>query len=155
MVEKRQDAVKPRSPEGDAFSALVVRIFQLEGLLAAAGDAIASPLRQSTARWRVLAAIEHEPRTVAQIARDWKLARQSVQRLADALAADGLVTYLDNPAHRQAKLVELSPEGRRILRRIQSKQRAWANEAGAAIGKLDLQTATDVLGRIVATLERE
>ena len=36
MIEKRQDAVKSRSAEGDAFSALVVRIFQLEGLLAAA-----------------------------------------------------------------------------------------------------------------------
>ena|SRR5215467_2731969 len=155
MVEKRQDAVKSRRPEGDAFSALVVCIFQLEGLLAAAGDAIASPLGQSTARWRVLAAIEQEPRTVAQIARDWKLARQSVQRLADALEADGLVKYLDNPAHRQAKLVDLSPEGRRILRRIQSKQAAWANEAGAAIGTRDLQAATDVLGRIAATLERE
>src|SRR5215468_11674279 len=113
MIDKRQHAVKLRSPQGDAFSALVVRIFQLEGLLAAAGDAIASPLGQSTARWRVLAATEHEPRTVAQIARDWKLARQSVQRLADALAADELVTYLDNPADRRAKLVELSPEGRR------------------------------------------
>ena len=155
MVENRQDAVKPRSAEGDAFSALVVRIFQLEGLLAEAGDAIASPLGQSTARWRVLAAIEHEPLTVAQIARNWKLARQSVQRLADDLAADGLVTYFDNPSHRRAKLVELSPEGRRVLRRIQSKQVAWANEAGAAIGTRDLQAATDVLGRIVATLEHE
>lgn len=155
MIEKRQDAVKSRTRDGEAFSALVVRVFQLKGVLAAAGDAIAAPLGQSTARWRVLAAIEREPRTVAQIARDWKLARQSVQRLADALAADGLVTYVDNPAHRRAKLVELSAEGRRVLRRIQSKQAAWANEAGAAIGTRDLEAATKVLASILAALERE
>src|SRR5262249_62211379 len=133
MIKKRQDAVKSRSPEGDALSALVVRIFQLEGLLAEAGDAITSPLGQSTARWRVLAAIEHEPRTVAQIARDWKLARPSVQRLADALAADGLVTYLDNPTHRRANLARLAPDGPPVLRRIPSKQTARVQEAGAAI----------------------
>src|SRR5581483_4260029 len=113
MIEKRQDAVNDRTALGDALSALVVRVFQLEGLFAAAGDAIAAPLGQSTARWRVLAAIEGEPRTVAQIARDWKLARQSVQRLADALATEGLVSYVENPAHRRAKLVELSSDGRK------------------------------------------
>ena len=155
MVEKRQHAVNSRTPEGDAFSTFVVRVFQLEGLLAAAGDAITTPLGQTTARWRILAAVEHAPRTVAQIARDWNLARQSVQRLADALAADALVSYVDNPAHRRAKLVQLTTDGSRVLRRIQREQSAWANEAGAAIGKRDLQGANDTLARILATLAAE
>lgn len=154
MVQKRQQAVK-RSEAGELFSALVVRVFQLEALLAASGDAIAGPLGQSTARWRILAAVEQEPLTVAQIARNWKFARQSVQRVADALARDGLVTYADNPSHLRARLVQLSPDGRRVLKRIQRKQAAWANEAGWAIGARDLAAANDVLARILATLERE
>src|SRR6201994_3076837 len=95
-VAKRQDAVK-------AFSDLVVRVFRLNGALTAAGDALAQPDGQTSARWRVLAAVEHEPMTVAQIARAWSLARQSVQRVADLLERDGLVTYEPNPAPRRAR----------------------------------------------------
>ena len=134
------------------MSRLAVLVFQLEGLLAAAGDDIAAPLGQSTARWRIMAAVEREPRTVAQIARDWRFARQSVQRVADALEADGLVTYADNPSHRRAKLVRLTPAGRRVLQRIQKQQIAWANETAAALDARDLERANDLLTRILATL---
>src|SRR6187200_2405200 len=75
----------PRTPAGDAFSGLVIRVFRLAGTLADEGDALARPAGQTTARWQVLAAIEDEPRSVADIARALGLARQSVQRVADAL----------------------------------------------------------------------
>ena len=94
----RQHAVKngsagrpPRTPTGDAFSALVIRVFRLNGLLEDEGDALARPAGQTTARWQVLAAIEDAPRSVAEIARVLSLARQSVQRVADALEGGGLV----------------------------------------------------------------
>ena len=131
------------------LSEVVVQVFRLEGLLSAAGDALAAPAGQSTARWRVLAAVESEPRSVAEIARAWNLARQSVQRVADALERDGLVTYADNPAHRRAKHVTLTDEGRRTLAEIQQAQTAWANDAGAAIGSRDLATARKVLARLI------
>jgi DNA-binding MarR family transcriptional regulator len=129
-----------------------VQVFRLDGALTAAGDALARPAGQTTARWRVLAAVEREPLTVAQIARAWSLARQSVQRIGDALEADGLVAYEDNPSHRRAKLVRLTPAGARVLGRIQSAQQAWANELGALIGAGDLAKATDVLTRVLSAL---
>src|SRR5689334_8181057 len=104
-LPKRQHAVKEtseRTAAGEALSHLVVLVFRLDGALSATGDALARPVGQTTARWRVLAAIEDEQRTVAQIARAWSLARQSVQRVADALEQDGFVTYEDNPDHRRA-----------------------------------------------------
>jgi DNA-binding MarR family transcriptional regulator len=100
----------------------------------------------------VLAAVEDEPRTVAQIARAWSLARQSVQRVADLLARDGLVTYEDNPGHRRAKLVQLAPEGRRRLVAIQAAQRAWADELGSRLVERDLQTVNRILADILDTL---
>src|SRR5919197_5544222 len=103
-------AAPDRTPAGEALSQLVVRVFQLNGLLTAAGDALARPAGQTTARWRVLAAVEAEPASVARIARAWSLARQSVQRVADDLERAGLVAYEDNPNHRRAKLVRLTPE---------------------------------------------
>src|SRR5262245_57847369 len=114
----------PRSAEGEALSRLVVQIFRLDGALTAAGDALARPAGQTSARWRVLAALERRPLTVAQIARAWSLARQSVQRIADALEHDGLLAYEDNPGHRRAKLVRLEPAGAHALARIQAAQEA-------------------------------
>jgi DNA-binding MarR family transcriptional regulator len=150
-IANRQHAVE-RSELGDAFSGLVVRVFRLEGILAAAGDAFAEPAGQSTARWRVLAAVEDEPRSVAQIARAWSLARQSVQRIADLLEQDGLIDYADNPAHRRAKLVRLTADGRRTLQRIQAAQGSWANAAGEEIGRATLEAANSALDRVIETL---
>src|SRR5206468_2151105 len=117
-LSERQDAVKPGEPEpvhhtpaGEAFTDLVVSVFRLNSVLAAAGEDLAAPSGQTSARWRVLAAIDEAPLTVAQIGRRWGLARQSVQRVADELADDRLVVYRGNPDHRRAKLVALTSRG--------------------------------------------
>jgi DNA-binding MarR family transcriptional regulator len=150
-LPKRQQAVN-RSRAGDAFSRLVVTAFRLDGALSAAGDSIAQPAGQTTARWRVLAAVERQPLTVAQIARAWSFARQSVQRVADALEADGLVRYDDNPSHRRAKLVTLTTAGRRALAKIQASQREWADEVGSQLGAADLEAADAILTRLLDVL---
>jgi DNA-binding MarR family transcriptional regulator len=156
-ITRRQHTVKsgtqtPRTETGDEFSELVVRVFRLDGLLTAAGDALAEPTGQSTARWRVLAAVEHRPMPVAEIARAWGLARQSVQRIADLLERDGLVAYAENPVHRRAQLVRLTPHGRTTLRRIQAAQRDWANAVGNRLGPDDLRTANRILARVIDAL---
>lgn len=137
------------------MSRLTVLVFRLNGLLTAAGDALAQPHGQTTARWRVLAAVERTPMTVAQIARAWSLARQSVQRVADLLERDGLVSYEANPAHRRASLLRLTPEGRSALQRIQAAQREWADDVGRAIGIDDLTTANRILARVLDALPRQ
>jgi DNA-binding MarR family transcriptional regulator len=157
-VTRRQYPVKPdsdsptRTPAGDALSEVVVLVFRLNGLLAAAGDALAEPAGQTTARWRVLAAIEDAPLTVSQIARLWGLARQSVQRVADVLAQDGLAAYEKNPGHRRAQLLRLTPRGRSALHTIQAAQRAWADTLGAQIGEADLRRAISALARVQRSL---
>ena len=42
------------------MSELVVHAFRLNGLLTAAGDAMAEPAGQTTARWRVIAALDRQ-----------------------------------------------------------------------------------------------
>jgi len=155
----RQDAVKStpepsRTAAGDAASELVVHVFRLSGLLTAAGDAMAAPAGQTTARWRVLAAIENAPLTVPQIARAWWLSRQSVQRVADVLAADGLAVYEDNPGHRRSRLLRITPKGLSALREIRGAQRVWADELGDELGETDLRTANELLARAVEALAR-
>jgi DNA-binding MarR family transcriptional regulator len=156
-LPERQHAVKlqARSSSGEAIAQLAVRIFRLEGLLTSAGDSLAAPSGQTSARWRVLAAVESQPATVAQIARAWSLARQSVQRVADLLARDGLVRYEDNPGHQRAKLVHLSSEGRVVLAQIQAAQRGWADDLGARLAATDLETVNRILSEIIVALTGE
>jgi DNA-binding MarR family transcriptional regulator len=66
---------------------------------------------------------------------------------------DGLAVYEDNPAHRRAKLVRLTPQGRTALRTIQTAQAAWADALGAELGQADLQQASVVLDRVLQALQ--
>lgn len=152
-VDDLSAEIPSRTAAGDAFSALVVQIFRLNGLLMDAGDALAEPAGQTSARWRVLAAVEDKPLTVAQIARRWGLARQSVQRVADVLVRDGLSVYEGNPNHRRAQLLVLTPSGRLALRKIQAAQRDWANALGEEIGEADLGQANAILDRVLRAVQ--
>src|SRR5215207_7878073 len=51
------------------------------------------------------------PLTVPQIAHMRPTSRQRMQRLADELAAEGVVEFIDNPKHLRSKLVRLTPYG--------------------------------------------
>lgn len=134
------------------MSELVVHVFRLNGLLIAVGDAMAQPSGQTSARWRVLAAIDSGPLSVAQIARAWWLTRQSVQRVADVLVENGLATYEDNPSHRRAKLVRITRRGLEALREIRLRQRTWAESLGEEIGEPELREANATLARVLVAL---
>ena len=161
-IEGRQDAVNAsresgdhRTPAGDAVSELAVHVFRLNGLLTVAGDAMAEPTGQTTARWRVLAVIDDQPSTVAQVARAWRLARQSVQRVADLLVEDGLATYEDNPNHRRAKLLRITPAGTAALKTIRNAQRVWADQLGGEVGEESLRAVNERLRAVIEILERQ
>jgi DNA-binding MarR family transcriptional regulator len=157
-VPRRQHAVNAdarppsRTPPGDAFTTLIAQVVQLIRLFTVAGEALAKPAGQTLARWLVLETIQDAPATVAQIARVMHLARQSVQRLADVLVRDGFAVYDDNPAHRRAKLLRLTPHGRAALRTIQAAQGAWADRLGEELGEADLGRASVVLDRVLEAL---
>ena len=161
-VAKRQDAVNisgahraSRTPAGDALSELVVQVFRLDGLLAATGDSLAEPAGQTSARWRVLATVEDGPSTVAQVARSWGLARQSVQRVADVLVEERYCSYEENPEHRRAQLLRITPRGSRALHTIQAAQRTWADALGEEIGEADLREANAILSRAIKVISAQ
>jgi DNA-binding MarR family transcriptional regulator len=141
-----------RTPAGDAFTAVLGQVIGLTRRFTTAGEALAKPAGQTLARWLVLEAIQDRPATVAQIARSLLLARQGVQRLADVLVRDGLAAYQDNPAHRRAKLLRMTPQGRAALRAIQAAQVAWSDRLGAELGLDELQQVSATLERVLQAL---
>jgi DNA-binding MarR family transcriptional regulator len=140
---------------GEVLTALIIPVIQLNAHFGRAGEAIASAGGQTLARWLVLEAVATAPSTVARIARGLGLTRQSVQRIADLLAGDGLTEYMENPAHERSKLVRLTPRGRRTLRTIQAAQRVWANRVGAEVGEADLRQTSRVVDRLAAALRSD
>lgn len=145
-----------RTPAAEALTDLILQVFRVNGGLLAAGDRIAGEFAQTSARWQVLGALRNGPLSVAAIAREMGLARQSVQRTADVLEAAGIVVYAANPAHRRAKLVRLTPTGEETLAQISRRQVEWANRLARAlpVGVAEIQQAADVLRRLRDELER-
>jgi DNA-binding MarR family transcriptional regulator len=143
----------PHTKAGKAFTELVLETFRFNGRLLNAGDRIAKPLRLTSARWQVLGAIEEKPLSVAQIGRKMGLARQNVQRLADALQEEASVRYTLNPEHQRAKLVCLTLKGRRALQELAGQQMLWANRIACVAGELELQAAVDTMKKMRSQLE--
>jgi DNA-binding MarR family transcriptional regulator len=143
-LSKRQHVVNepirpPRTPEGEAFTDLVLEVAWLGGIFTAKGEALAKLADLTLARWVILDAIEDAPSTVAQVARRRGIARQAVQRVADLLERDGLVAYEPNPGHRRAKLLRPTLRGQQALRTISIAQKAWADALGAQVGEAKLR----------------
>lgn len=158
MMSKRQHVVNiPApgwSPAGAAFTAFLMRVFPLNDRLSAAGEAIAAAGGQTLARWLVLEQIQDQPAIVADIARAIGHARQGVQRLADLLVDSGAASYEDNPRHRRASLLRITPDGIASLRTIQHAQRAWADRIGTELGQADLDQASRLLDRALQSVSR-
>ncbi|RKG99869.1 MarR family transcriptional regulator [Corallococcus sp. CA053C] len=141
--------------KAETFTALVLEVFQLNGLLLQAGDRLSAPAGLTSARWQVLGVIDHGPVTVAAVARTMGLARQSVQQTADALASDGFVEYVDNPHHQRAKCVSLTASGRRALRKVEQAHAAWADRMGAGLASGLLASALEGVREARLRLEKD
>jgi DNA-binding MarR family transcriptional regulator len=84
------------------------------------------------------------PRTVPQIAEIRPTSRQRMQRLADELAAEGLVTFIDNPKHRRSKLVQLTRKGDARYREMNARFLVIASTMGGALSEPDIRKATEI-----------
>jgi DNA-binding MarR family transcriptional regulator len=141
-----------RTPAGDALTELVLKTFRLNGLFLQVAESIARPVGLTAAWWQVLGAVLDGPLTVAGVAREMGLARQSVQRIADLLAERGLVEYRPNPAHRRASLVAPTAAGWAAIESLGAAQHTWANRVGAEVGEHELRQALSVVDKVIGGL---
>ncbi|MEU9050460.1 MULTISPECIES: MarR family winged helix-turn-helix transcriptional regulator [unclassified Streptomyces] len=143
MSEERQDLLS-RSALG---------VFKLNGQFLAVAEELARPAGLTAAWWQVLGAVLGEPLPVAGVARAMGITRQSVQRIADLLVEKGLAEYRPNPAHRRAKLLAPTEEGRAAISRINPGHAALADRLADAFGDAELAEAVRVLERLSKVLD--
>jgi DNA-binding MarR family transcriptional regulator len=88
------------------------------------------------------------PLTVPQIAQMRPTSRQRMQRLANELAAEGLVEFIDNPKHRRSKLVRLTPKGDARYRELDARLLSIASTMCVALSEPDIRRATEIVRQL-------
>jgi DNA-binding MarR family transcriptional regulator len=68
-----------------------------------------------------------------------------MQRLADELAAEGLVEFIENPKHRRSKLVQLTPKGDAHYRELNARLLSIASTMCVALGEPDIRKTTEIV----------
>jgi DNA-binding MarR family transcriptional regulator len=85
------------------------------------------------------------PLTVPQIAQMRPTSRQRMQRLADELAAEGLVELVENPKHLRSKLVRLTAKGNARYRALNNQFRLIATTIGADLSATTFREVTEAV----------
>src|SRR5262245_59027332 len=88
------------------------------------------------------------PLTVPQIAQMRPTSRQRMQRLADELAAEGLVEFVENPKHRRSKLVRLTRKGDARYQKLTARFLAIASTMDSDLREAEIQKSIQVVRRI-------
>lgn len=138
----------------DLLSGTALAVFRLNGQFLAVADELARPAGLTAAWWQVLGAVLREPLSVADVAREMGITRQSVQRVADILVDRGLAEYLPNPAHRRAKLLRPTESGYGAVRRIEPQHAGFGRRLADALGEDELQATLDALRRLSEVLDQ-
>jgi DNA-binding MarR family transcriptional regulator len=88
------------------------------------------------------------PLTVPQIAQMRPTSRQRMQRLADELAAEGLVEFVDNPKHQRSKLVRLTRNGAARYHELDEHLMAIASTMGVGLSEADVRSTTAIVRQL-------
>lgn len=105
-----------------AFQRLIGEIFRFNGRLLDVAADLSHDLGITPTHWQTVAVIRDEPLTVSEISRRVGLRRQSVQHTVAQLRSRRLVELQDNPRHRRARLVSLTPRGRELMQELLKRQ---------------------------------
>ncbi|WP_087023160.1 MarR family winged helix-turn-helix transcriptional regulator [Thaumasiovibrio subtropicus] len=142
--------------DGEMFTKIVLGIFKVSGQLNTEGDRMSEEFGLSSARWKIMGAIEKSDvrLTVPEIGRAMGQSRQASQRIVDVMAKDGLVAFIDNPSHKRAKHITLTSEGKRIYDLLDSIQGTWATEAAAALTREELDITLRTLQKMAKYFDK-
>ena len=141
-------------PKSQALLPLIVAdVYELAGRFRDAGDAIASTVGQTQARWQVMSAASAEPLSVPRIARVLGVTRQNVQRIADLLVEEGSAQYQDNPDHRASPHLILTKRGRAALEQLTKAAGGYHARLARKLSSSDVLSLQRGLRRLLEALD--
>ncbi|MSP88307.1 MAG: MarR family transcriptional regulator [Alphaproteobacteria bacterium] len=146
---------KPRhSPEGEALFQVIVLVLGTFFKLRAADQRMGTVSSWGGGNWGLMRSLALEgPQTVPQLARARPVARQRIQKIADELAAAGLVEFVDNPGHKRSKLLRLTARGEAKQREMTERIQDAADALARDLPLKDLKSAAGILARLSDRLD--
>ena len=109
----------------------------------------------TNARWQTLSelfALE-KPVTVSELARHMGLTRQAVQRLADDMASDGLVEFVENPGDARAMHLLLTKAGGAMYHDALEHEWQWTNAIAEDFDAEQIACAVKLLEAITQKMQ--
>lgn len=138
---------KPQQASAEDVLDLSVAVIEFYFRIEAITEALAG-FATAGGEWGTLRSLVKDgPQTVPDMARSKPVSRQHCQTIVNALEAQGLVEFVDNPKHKRSKLVQVTKKGRA---RFQSMRKQFLTAAGAyapLFTATEVATATDVCRR--------
>lgn len=132
---------------------LFAELFEAAGIGRAWGEAIAAREGLTQARWQTLWIADTGHLSVPQIARRLGVSRQSVQRVANELADDGMATFEPNPDHKASPILALTTTGRHALKRINTAADHGHQYLLGLFPEHDVDTLSALLTRFTASMK--
>jgi DNA-binding MarR family transcriptional regulator len=74
--------------------------------------------------------------------------RQRMQRLADELAAEGLVKFIANPKHQRSQLVQLTRKGDARYRDLNARFLVLAGRMSTAVSEAEIRKTTSTVRQL-------
>jgi DNA-binding MarR family transcriptional regulator len=114
-------------------------------------DAISAALAgfaNAGGEWGTLRTLVNDgPQTVPNMARSKPVSRQHCQTIVNALEAQGLVEFVDNPKHKTSRLVRVTKKGQARFQSMRKQFLGAAGEYAHLFTASEIATATDVCRR--------
>ncbi len=90
--------------------------------------------------------------TVPQLARARPVSRQHIQQIANEAEADGLIEFVENPAHKKSKLVSLTDGGRALHQKMTAEFAQVAGKLAEGMSTQDLEVTGRTLNQLRSKL---
>jgi len=138
-----------RSDAGKALFNLGMEVIHTYFRLRAAGEKIGATTPAGAGSWGLLRSLAGEgPQTVPQLARARPVTRQHIQTLANELADQGLIEFIDNPAHKRSKLLAVTPTGERRLADVTERIEDAYERISLGMDETEVRAAIKILSEL-------
>ena len=146
MAKPETEKAAVGAEAGAVLVGILVEVSRVFFRMRAAGAKIGAVTPGGAGRWGLMRSLKQEgPQTVPALARARPVARQHIQKLADAMLASGLIERIDNPGHRRSKLLRLTAKGESTFAAIDSRVSAVAARIAEGMVLRELRTTARVL----------
>jgi DNA-binding MarR family transcriptional regulator len=146
-----------KTPASNALTDLIRAVIRMNATVQKSGTRLMKGTGITNARWQTLSdlfALE-KPVTVSELARYMGLTRQAVQRLADDMARDSLVEFVENPSDARAMHLLLTEAGKAAYDDALEREWQWSNAIAQDFDEQQIARAVTLLEAITQRMQSD